>query len=45
MVFDREKVEMVNFGNLYMVSIPVDERFEIVLGGERLEVIEEFLRV
>ncbi len=42
MVFERKEVDMVNFGNLYRVSVPVDERCEVVLGGERMEVVKEF---
>ncbi len=34
MVFERREVEVVDFGNLYRVSVPVDERCEIVMGGE-----------
>ncbi len=33
---------MVNFGNPCRVSTPVDERCEIVMGGERMEVVKEF---
>ncbi len=33
---------MVNFGDPYKVSVPVDERCEIVMGGERMEVVKEF---
>ncbi len=32
---------MVNFGNPYRVSVPVDDRCEIVTGGERTEVVKE----
>ncbi len=42
MIFDRKEVEVVNFGNQYRVSIPVDDRCEIVMGGERMEVVKEF---
>ena len=31
---------MVDFGNPYKVSVPVDERCEIVMGGERMEVVK-----
>ncbi len=41
MVFERREVEVVNFGNPYRVSVPVDERSEIVMGGERMEVVKE----
>ncbi len=41
-VFERKEVEVVNFGILYRVSVPVDERCEIVMGGERMEVVKEF---
>ncbi len=40
MVFERKEVEVVNFGNPYRMSVPVDERCEIVMGGERMEVIK-----
>ncbi len=33
---------MVYFGNPFRVSVPVDERCEIVIGGERTEVVKEF---
>ncbi len=36
-VFERKEREVVNFGNPYRVSIPVDKRYEIVMGGERME--------
>ncbi len=42
MVFGRKEVEVVDFGNLYRVSVPVGERCEIVIGGERMEVVKEF---
>ncbi len=42
MVFGRKEVEIVNFGNPYRVSVPVDERCELVMGGERMEVVKEF---
>ena len=32
----------MDFGNPYRVNIPVDERCEIVMGGERMEVVKEF---
>ncbi len=35
MVFERR----VDFGNPYRVSVPVGERCEIVMGGERMEVV------
>ncbi len=34
MVFERREVEVVGFLNPYRVSVPVDERCEIVLGGK-----------
>ncbi len=37
-VFERREVEVVDFGNSYRVSVPVDERCEIMMGGERMEV-------
>ncbi len=42
MVFERRDVEVVDFGNPYRVSVPVDERCDIVMGGERMEVVKEF---
>ncbi len=33
MVIERREVEVVDFGNPYRVSVPVDERFEIGLRG------------
>ncbi len=42
MVSERMVVEVVDFGNPYRVSVPVDERCEIVLGGGRMEVMKEF---
>ncbi len=41
MVFERKEVEVVNFGNLYRVSAPVDERCDIVIGGKRIETVKE----
>ncbi len=42
MMFERREVEVVDFGNPYRVSVPLDERCEIVMGGERMEVVKEF---
>ncbi len=42
MVFERREVEVIDFRNPYRVSVPVDERCEIVMGGGRMEVVEEF---
>ena len=42
MVFERKEVEVANFGSQYRVSVPVNERCEIVMGGERMEVVQEF---
>ncbi len=39
MVFERKEVEVVNFGNPYRVSVPVD-RCEIVMGGQRMELVK-----
>ncbi len=39
MVSDRKEVKVVNSGNPNWVNVPADERCEIVLGGERMEVI------
>ncbi len=41
-LFERKEVEMVNSGNQYMVSVPRDERYEIVMRGKRMEVVKEF---
>ncbi len=41
MVFERREVEVVDFGNPYRVSVPVDEKCEIAMGGERMEVVKE----
>lgn len=30
-LFERKEVEVVNFGNPYKASVPLDERCEIVL--------------
>ncbi len=37
-----KEVEVVNFWNPYRVSVPVDERCEIVMGDEKMEVVKEF---
>ncbi len=42
MIFERKEVEVVNFGNQYRVSVPVDNRCKIVMGVERMEVVKEF---
>ncbi len=42
MVFERREVVVVGFRNPYRVCVPVDERCEIVMGGERMEVVKEF---
>ncbi len=42
MVFERREVEVVDFGNPYRVNVPVDKRCEIVIRGERVEVVEKF---
>ncbi len=41
-VFERRKEKVVDFGNPYRVSVPVDKRCKIVFGGERMEVVKEF---
>ncbi len=41
MVFERKEVEVVNFGNPYRVNVPVDDRCEIVMGGDRMKVVKE----
>ncbi len=35
-------MEVVNFVNPYRLSGPVDDRCEIVMGGERMEVVKQF---
>ncbi len=42
MVLERREVVVVDFGSPYRMSVPVDERCEIVMGGERMEVVKEF---
>ncbi len=42
MVFKSKEAEVVDFGNLYRVSVPVDERYETVMRGEKMEVVNEF---
>ncbi len=42
MIFERKEVEVVNFGNQYRMSVSLDDRCEIVMGGERMEVGKEF---
>ncbi len=42
MMLERRDIEVVDFGNLYRVSVPMEERCEIVMGGERMEVVKEF---
>ena len=42
MVFERQKVEMVNVGNPYRVSVAVDGWCGTVMGGERMEVVKQF---
>ena len=39
MVLEKKEVEMVNFSNPYMVSVPTDGSCEIVMGGESMEVV------
>ncbi len=34
MVLERREVEVVDFGNPYRVSVPIDERCEVVMGGD-----------
>ncbi len=41
MVFERREVEVVNFGNPFRVSVPAGERYEVVMEGERMEVVKE----
>ncbi len=41
MVFEMKEVEMVDFRKLNRVSVPVDERCEISLEDERMEVVKE----
>ncbi len=42
MIFERKEVEVFKFGNQYKVNVPVDERFAIAMGVERMEVVKEF---
>ncbi len=41
MNFERKEVDVVNFRNPYRLSVPLDERCEIVMGGERMEAVNE----
>ena len=41
MVFERRKVEVVNFNTSYKVSVPATGRCEVVLGGEKMEEVKE----
>ncbi len=41
-IFERKQVDVVNFMNPYRMSVPVDDKCEIVMGGERMEVVKEF---
>lgn len=43
MVFERKEVESVDFRDPYRVSVLVEERCEIVLRNERMEVLKEFI--
>lgn len=43
MVFERKEVESVDFRDPYRVSVLVEERCEIVLRNERMEVLKEFM--
>ena len=42
MVFERREVEVVDFDTPYRVNVPVDESCEIVMGGEKMEVVKEY---
>ena len=42
MVFERREVEVLEFSTLYRVNVPVVKRCEVVLGGEKMEVVKEF---
>lgn len=42
MVFERKEAEMVDFRNPYRVNVPGTERYEVYLGGERMEEVKEF---
>ncbi len=41
-VLEKKVVEVVNFGNPYSMSVPVNERCEIAMEGEMMEVVKEF---
>ncbi len=41
MMFEGKEVEIVGFGNPYRVSVPVDDRCEILFRGERMEVVKK----
>ncbi len=39
MIFERKEIKVVHSGNQNRVSVPVDDRCEIMMGGERMEVV------
>lgn len=41
-VLKRKEVEVCDLSMPYMVSVPLPERCEVVLGGERMEEVKEF---
>lgn len=41
MVFERREVEVVDFDTPYRVNVPVDESCEIVMSGEKMEIVKE----
>ena len=41
-VFERRQVEALQFSTPYRVNVPVAENCEIILGGEKMEVVKEF---
>ena len=42
MVFERREVEVVNFSTQYAVSEPTVGRCDVLLGGEKMEILKEF---
>ena len=42
MVFERRKLEVVDFNTPYRVSVPAVGRCEVVPGGKKMEEVKEF---
>ena len=42
MVIERRIIEVINFNTPYRVSVPTVGRCEVVLGGEKMEEVQEF---